>query len=259
MDGHAHLRRLLMNGARVDERVVDHIMKSMGLDSISGFASMFSQQDYHTGVQAEILGHTALKDDVIQRGRLRTAWELARAVFSQALAQTRDMEDVVLSAPLPAEVQQNEILIFRQFYNLQLDPELLPAVALLARLYKKFQKRSSCVVPLEKVETQAQIVPLPDVSRKRKHGADLAITISGAEAVPGTDVRGPMQVLRALRVCVLACALHARPRWRARQSRRQACGTPTCPRCSATWSGATRPLVAPGLHERWRDLLACQL
>ena len=121
---------------------------------------------------------------------------------------------------------------------MRLDPELLPADALFARLYREFRKRSLSVVPLEKVKTQAQIAPLLNVSRKRKLGEDLTITISGAEAVPDTDVRSPIQVLRALRALMLACTITGTAEVESKAV--PGTGTPTCPRCSATWSGATR-------------------
>ena len=94
------------------------------------------------------------------------------------------------------EIQQDQVQVFRRLHNLKFDPEVMPADALFARLYREFKKRTLSVIPLEKVKTQAQVAPIIDMGRKRKLGEDLTIMISGSDHVPDTEVRTTVQILR---------------------------------------------------------------
>ena len=102
----ARLRRLLQTEARVDPRLIEYMVDTLGMDSITDFANHFTQTDYQDGVQTEILDKMPdLQASRIQRGRLRTAWELARAEFTHALLKVRSSPDEVeLDAPLAPEV-----------------------------------------------------------------------------------------------------------------------------------------------------------
>eukprot|EP00973_Karenia_brevis_P010876 1472555-Karenia_brevis.AAC.1 len=76
------LRALLVDQARVAEPLAEFIMKEMGCESVSDFAGLFKASDYETDIETSILQKVdALKDNMVQLSRLRTAWKLSVAEF----------------------------------------------------------------------------------------------------------------------------------------------------------------------------------
>ena len=79
----------------------------MGMESVSDFVGFFDLSTYQDGVQTDVLDNiAAFRNDKIQRSRLRSALELARAEFSRALLKTTNIENTAeWDAPLDPDVQ----------------------------------------------------------------------------------------------------------------------------------------------------------
>ena len=79
-----NLITLLTTTAQLDDILTKHITDVIGCSSIADFASIYTKADYEEKIVTELLDKTTLKDNILQRGRLRAAWKLANAQFTAA-------------------------------------------------------------------------------------------------------------------------------------------------------------------------------
>ena len=202
------LTKLLTSEARVAPAVADHMTNTMGMESVSDFVSFFDLSTYQDGVQTDVLDNIpAFRGDKIQRSRLRSAWELARAEFSRALLKTNNIENAAeWDAPLDPDVQLKQEQAFKGLHRLRLEPDATPCDTLFARLFREFKRQTLSVIPLHKVKTVAQTSPIMDTVKRRRLSPDITITLNEADDTE-TEITDVLQLLRALRVLMTAYAM----------------------------------------------------
>ena len=69
----------LLKNNKLHDDIVKMMVDTIGMDSVSDFASYFSKDSYEAGVAAKIVDQTSQKGNDLIVGRLKTAWRLAAA------------------------------------------------------------------------------------------------------------------------------------------------------------------------------------
>ena len=191
------LRNLLEKEARVATELVDFMMKEpgndgkqgLGLECISDFKSFFTEADYQDGVVTEILSKvSAFQSDRIQRGRLRTAWELAAAEWKQALVKKSvgETPDHDWDAPLDPDLQKTQTTKFEDIYRFSLEPDVAPCDPMFGRDSREFGKRIRSLYPLTKVRSAAQVQAILATKKSQQLGDGISIVYGAQQHTPDT-------------------------------------------------------------------------
>ena len=207
-EGITRLKNLLVREARLASEVVDYIMGPLKLECTADLAGFFSESDYSQGVVAEILDHTPMKGDRLQRSRLRTAWELCRADLKLAL-QTKATGEVEVDwdRPLDPDLQKTQEKTFFGIYNLKFEPASYPSDALFGRVYREFRRKCPSVMELSKVRSAAQSSTVMGARTVKRIADGVAITVDGPAEEHDTPFTSVMSVLWALRILCHAWAM----------------------------------------------------
>ena len=173
------LKQMVCTDAKVKEDILKFMVETLHMESISDFAAYFTVGDYEKGVQCDILDKLPdHKDDRIQRGRLRVAWQAAHAETKKVIeAGAKQVEEEDVDAPLPSGVKERQEACFAKAYNgLKFEPEASPADNIFARFFREFRKRGLQVYPLNKMKSAAHPESIMEMShKKRKMCAGLSI------------------------------------------------------------------------------------
>ena len=207
-EGLVKLRRLLSTEAKVADEVVQYILETLGCQSVSDLAGVWTEKTYQEGVVSQCLDLTSLKGNLVQTSRLRLAWELARSELSGALKRKSDAVDHVddMDLPLDADLCKDIELGFHKRHSFKLPAESIPSTSLFGRIYREFRKQSLTVHSLDKVRSSAfnQII-MPQ--RRLALGGGLQVTFEGRESELSSNLASPLQVLQALHVLLSGYAL----------------------------------------------------
>jgi len=204
----SRLKNLLSKEAGVSDEVVKYMIEDMGIEAISDFAMMFTRDTYENGVDEYILAKSPAAGKIIQRARLRAAWELALAEFSSALkkrALTTSTESFEWDSPLDPDVQRDHLNNFKNVYNITLDGEAVPSENLFGRLVREFKRNSISVYPLEKVKSATRF---KTIIRKteRKIADGMSLTLHSPEE-DSPKITSTLEVLWSLRILCNGWAL----------------------------------------------------
>ena len=198
------LRKLMVDEAKVAPAIAKFMAETLHMESVSDWFSFFKADEYEDGVQRDILDHIPeFKQDRIQRGRLRTAWTLARSAMKRH--EIRDTaagdDDGEIEAPLKEGLKESADKSFKAAYGgIAFAPEAQPADALYNRLFREFKKKQVSVYPLDKVRSNAQqSVILENTKASHKVSENISITYNAAPDVP-IRFNSTIQVLQALKV-----------------------------------------------------------
>ena len=203
-EGPRKLRTLLVNECKIEPAIATYMIDTLTISSIADFSGYFTQSTYEDGVDVDILAHTTFKDNRIQKGRLRTAWQMAKTEVTQAIDKRGTTETVKdWDDPLDPEIKQGVVKLFTDYHKFHFEPDLTPSEALFGRLVREFKKRSISLYPLYKVKSSSQVHPVMD---KRASSTPLTATISltvqdaSSSAGPDTPIRSVLQLLRAMQI-----------------------------------------------------------
>ena len=162
---------------RVAEALANFMMKTpeeggLGMESISDFASAFTQDHHQEQIQTHIGDKVpAFKDNIVAVGRVRTAWVLAKAELEKAArAIVAGTADTDWDAPLDETEETARSEAFNKAYdNLSFDTESTPYPAMIARHYREFRAptRNLTIWPLKRSRTQAEYGAPPPSKRQR--------------------------------------------------------------------------------------------
>eukprot|EP00971_Amphidinium_carterae_P339556 6477432-Amphidinium_carterae.1 len=128
MESSNRLQNLLLREAKVDPAIVAFMTgDTLKLASVSDFANFFTRDDFSQGVQDDILNKLPdFKEDKLQRGRLRTAWELATAEFQAFTSKRATGTSFDEDLPLDPDDKKAQEDSFHAFYHIKLEPAVSP-------------------------------------------------------------------------------------------------------------------------------------
>ena len=150
----------LLDKKRVHEPVKKYMLDTIGMESISDFASYFTKTDFEEGCHAKIVAHTELKDNDMAVGRLRTAWRLAATTLDKSEEEMRKGSVDLGDWDVPLDDTQEAVRKseFDKLYpDLSFDSESVPASPLVGRGFREFRdaKRQLSVLALRKMRSVA--------------------------------------------------------------------------------------------------------
>jgi hypothetical protein len=194
-DAAVRLRALLLTEARVDARIHAHLTTKLGLESVADLASLWTEEEQVSGVQ-EVLQEAGLESDRLQRSRLRTALQLARAELQSTVTKRSSIDAIDLDRPLEPEVQKQQEDRFYSLYRLKLTPEVAPSDALFGRIYRELRRNTVSVIDLTKVRSAAEQAAHAPLAKRLKLSDSIALLTDDAGDIPAS---GPMNLLALLR------------------------------------------------------------
>ena len=207
----------LMETVKVDARVITYLME-YGLESISDLAGFFTKDTYADGVVTDVLNLIPdIKADPktlrLQTARLRSAWQLAEAETTSAVQKhgSGDPDGFDWDHPLDPDLKATTTKNYEDHYHLKHAPECTPSDSLFGRVYREFNKRTISLYPLYKVRTTSNSQPLLELSKKRKLGNGISLTLDADEPRSDTAIVTALQLLLALQTLCVAWAMAGMP------------------------------------------------
>ena len=178
--------------------------KGIGFESISDFASAFTESDYATGVKDMIAEQVeSSKGNIMAVARLRTAWQMASAELTKA--KKRKIEggpETDWDTPLEDEVEAQRKVDFEASYGeLRFDTESVPGANLLGRWFREFRspQRQISLISLHKMRSEADYKQLGTVKRQ-EIVKGLSLVSDGTPNLPDVYFDSTMRLLEAVRL-----------------------------------------------------------
>ena len=194
----------LLKANRVHDAVTEYMVDTIGMESMSDFASFFTEKTYAEGCYSKIVEHTAYKDNDLQVGRVRTAWRLAEAELKKATeavvkgnVQLNDWD-----VPLADDQELQRKTDFDAAYPaLEFDSESTPAPQLVGRSFREFHdpKRQLTLLALVKMRSVADFQNLP-TNVKKNLSEDIEITLLDQPRLPDLSFKTVVQLLWAMKI-----------------------------------------------------------
>ena len=156
---------------KVAPEIAKYMVETLQIESVSDWGAFFKADEYEDGVQQDILDRIPeFRQDRIQRGRLRTAWTLARSAMKRHEIRNTAAgdDDGEIEAPLREGVKESADKAFKAAYGgiTSLRRHGRQTRSTIACSASSRRSRSQCI-PWTKSEATRSSRQLPRVPRPR--------------------------------------------------------------------------------------------